>query len=254
VTEGRTATTDRAQIQSFWKLYREATAQRVAGRTQLASGGYARALEINPDHEDALYYFGSMQLDLGEFDGAARAWRHLLSVNASSARTHSRFGTLFLCLDPGAPFQLDSAEQHLRRAHELNKEENGPVLRLGEVALLRGDLASARRHIATVLGTHAESVPAHFYAGYIAWKQGNTARARAEFQQAVSAPESHAPGGVLGEGDTKQGSAPLSASGERCNQLRAISEHPRAADPERDMPNSYRELDRLLAAARTKTR
>jgi tetratricopeptide (TPR) repeat protein len=254
VTEGKTATTDRAQVQSFWKLYREATAQRVAGRTQLASGGYARALEINPDHEDALYYYGSTQLDLGDFDGAARAWRHLLSVNASSARTHSRFGTLFLCLDPGAPFQLDSAEQHLRRAHELNKEENGPVLRLGEVALLRGDLASARRHIGTVLGTHAESVPAHFYAGYIAWKQGDIARARAEFQLAVSAPESQAPGGVLGEGDTKPGTAPLRTGGERCNQLRAIAEHPRAADPERDMPNRYRELDRLLAAAGTKAR
>jgi tetratricopeptide (TPR) repeat protein len=254
VTEGRTATTDRAQIQNFWKLYREATAQRVAGGTQLAAHSYARAVEINPDHEDALYYYGSTQLALGDFDGAARAWRHLLSVNASSARTHSRFGTLFLCLDPGAPFQLDSAEQHLRRAHELNKEENGPVLRLGEVALLRGDLASARRHLATVLATHAESVPAHFYAGYIEWKQGSIARARAEFQLAISAAaESEATGGVIGEGDTKLGTAPLRTGGERCNQLRAIAEHATAADPEQDMPNRYRELDRLLAAARTKT-
>jgi tetratricopeptide (TPR) repeat protein len=255
VTEGRAPAADRAQVRRFWSLYRQATAQRTAGETRLAAESYARALALDPDHEDVLYYHGSMRLELGDFEGAARAWRHLLTVNASSARTHSRLGMLHLCLDPGAPLQLDSAERHLRRAHEINREENGPLLRLGEAALLRGDLTSARRYFATVLATHAASAPAHFYAGYIAWREGDAARAREAFRQAVAAPAAPV-AGVRGEGDTRSGSAPLRAGGggARCGQLRAIAERPRAADLERDMASRYRELDRLLAAARKRAR
>jgi Flp pilus assembly protein TadD len=251
VTEGQAASgDDRARIQSFWNLYREATAQRTAGRTQLASDTYARALELNPDHEDVLYYYGSMRLALGDFDGAARAWHHLVAVNASSARTHSQLGTLYLCPEPGAPFQLDSAERHLRRAHEINKEENGPVLRLGEVALMRGDLASARRYFATVLATHAGSALAHFYAGYIAWKNDDTAVALEDFRQATPASPAARPARVPGEGDTKRGTTPLATGESRCNQLRALAERPRGTDPERDMARRYRELDDVLSAMR----
>jgi len=254
VTEGGQRTgDDRAHIQSFWKLYREATAERTAGQMQRASESYARALELNPDHEDVLYYYGSMRMALGDFDDAARAWRHLLQVNASSARTHSQLGTLYRCTEPGAPFQLDSAEWHLRRAHEINKEENGPVLRLGEVALMRGDLASARRYFATVLATHAASEPAHFYVGYAAWKDNNVAVALEEFRAAVST-VGPSPARVPGEGDTKRGNAPLPVGETRCNQLRALAERPRGTDLERDMVRRYRELDDLLSATRRRAR
>lgn len=253
-TEGRPAADDRARVQRFWRLYREATAQRAAGRTQLAAESYARALELNPDHEDVLYYYGSMRMSLGDFDGAVRAWRHLLAVNASSARTHSRLGTLYLCPDSGAPFQLDSAEEHLRRAHEINKEENGPVLRLGEVALVRGDFTAARRHFATVLATHATSTAAHFYSGYLAWRDNNPAIALEEFRKAMSASVGPSRAAVVGEGDTKRGSTPRPVSEPRCNQLRALAERPRGADLRRDMARRYRELDSLLSATRRRTR
>ena len=254
VTEGQPVADDRARIQNFWNLYREATAQRTAGQARAAAETYARALELNPDHEDVLYYYGSMRLELGDFDGAARAWRHLLQVNASSARTHSQLGRLYLCTDSGAPLQLDSAEHHLRRAHDINKEENGPVLRLGEVALVRGDLAAAQRYFATVLATHATSTAGHFYAGYAAWKTNNTALALEEFRQAVSASVGPPPAPVAGEGDTKRGNTSPPVSESRCNRLRALAERPRGADPARDMARRYRELDSLLSATRRRAR
>jgi tetratricopeptide (TPR) repeat protein len=252
IAEGALAQPDRAQVQTFWGLLREASAQRTARRTQRAADLYARALEINPDHEDALYHFGSMRLELGDFVGAAGAWRHLLSVNPSSARTHSQLGALHLCTDAGAPFQLDSAERHLRRAHELNKEESGPLLRLGEAALMRGDAASARLHFTTVLSSHAASPPAHFYAGYIAWKSGETAGARQSFRRAFAVPGDATI--VSGEGDTKTGGAILRAEAARCSELRSLLGRPLAAGPEEEMTTRYRQLDSILGVIRQRTR
>ena len=255
MVEGGAPVTDRARVQRFWVLYRQATAQRIARQARLSSDSYANALELNPDHEDVLYYFGSMRLELGDFEGAARAWRHLVSLNSGSARTQLQLGALYLCLDADAPLQLDSAERHLRRAHEINKEETGSLIHLGEVALVRGDLASARQYFATVLATHATSSPAHFYAGYIAWTEHNTTLAREEFRRAVSAPAPvSASGGVPGEGDTKRGKAMLRSSDERCNELRALLEHPHEIDLDRDMASRYRELNSLLSAARARAR
>lgn len=249
------STSERDRIQRFWTLYREATGRRIAHQTQLAAESYARALELNPDHEDVLYYFGSMRLELGDYNGAATAWRHLLAVNPSSSRAHSQLGALYQCLDREAPLQLDSAEWHLRRAHELNKEENGPLVHLGEVALMRGDQASARRHFAAVLATDGSNAAAHFYAGYLAFRANNLTLAREELSRAGAAhqPASRVPG-APGEGDTKRGTSRLRRDGARCSQLRALSEQARAPDRERDAVSLYRELDGLISASRRRVR
>jgi Flp pilus assembly protein TadD len=255
ITESDAAGIDRTQVRDFWKLYREATSLRVARMTQRASDVYARALELNPKHEDVLYYYGGMRLDLGDFAGAARAWRTLATVNPSSARAHSELGSLFLCLEPGAPFQLDSAQRYFTRAHEINKEETGPLVRLGEVALLRGDLATAKRHFEAVLVTHAGNGAARFYAGYVDWKNGNAALAQRQFALAVAAAESAAPSALPpGEGDTKRGTAALVAETHRCGELRAVTKRLRTADPKRDMVTRYRELNSVLSIPRARAR
>jgi hypothetical protein len=154
-----------------------------------------------------------------------------------------------MCLDSGAPFQLDSAERHLRRAHEINKEETGPLLRLGEVALMRVDADAARRFFETVLATDAANGPAHFYAGYIASKSNNAAVAREEFRRA--APTAGASvAAVPGEGDTKRGSTPLDSDEGRCGELRAPSRGIQPTDDEREMAKRYAALGRLLRSAR----
>jgi hypothetical protein len=254
IVEAGTPTADRTRIQDFWRLYREATAERVAGRVQAAERSYAAALELNPEHEDVLYYLGGMRLELGDFAAAAAAWRRLASLNANSARTQSQLATLYFCLEPGAPFQLDSAEVHLRRAHEINKEENGPILRLGEVALLRHDSAAARRQFLTVLATHANNGPARFYMGYLEWKAGNLARAREEFAKGSSAVVTReAVAGVASEGDTKSGAVAAVARG-RCDDLRSLSEVRNPADKDPGMIARYRSLDSLLTAAAARAR
>jgi Tfp pilus assembly protein PilF len=248
-------TVDRTSVQRFWALYREATARRAAGQHRAALESYVRALELDPRHEDVLYYLGGMRLELGDFAGAATAWRRLIAVNPTSARAHSRLGALHACLEPGAPFQLDSAERHLRRAHEINREENGPLLRLGELALLRGRAAEARRQFATVLATHAGSGPAHFYTGYLAWKAGDTAGAQAAFRRSYAPcarPAATAQG--LGEGDTQTGRTLRPAVERRCEQLGSLTELPSLDAPAPVMSVRYQALDRLVSAASARGR
>ena len=247
--------TDRERVQQFWTIYREASAYRIAKDAPRAAATYARALELNPQHEDALYYMGSMRVELGEFAGAADAWRRLLAVNPNSARTHSQLGALYACLDQGAIFQLDSAELHLQRAHEINKEENGPLLHLAEVALLRGDRASAQRDLTAVLRNDTGNATAHFYMGYLALRNKDLPRAREELDRAAKAPLTppRPPGAASGEGDTKPG-AKLAHESVRCDQLRSAARHARELGSKVDPGERYRDLESALTAARRRAK
>lgn len=176
----------RAGIREFWEIYRGATGDRVAGRIGAARDAYRRALDLNPGHEDALYYLGNMELELGHYEAAQAAWARLVQINPSSPRAHSRLGDLYACMDPGAPRDLAKAEAEFRRALELNREETGPLLRLGETALMRGNLADAVSRLDAVIGSHSRSVEAHFLKGYVAWKRAQPDSAAALFREAVS--------------------------------------------------------------------
>ncbi|MFQ5932967.1 MAG: tetratricopeptide repeat protein, partial [Nitrospiraceae bacterium] len=138
------APAERARIQRFWELYRQATGHRIAGRTRQAVETYAGALELNTEHEDALYYLGNVYFDLGEFADAETAWKRLVDVNPTSARAHSQLGNLYLCFDYEELVDLEAAEAEFQRALDIYKEDTGPLLRLGEIALIRGDVAQAR--------------------------------------------------------------------------------------------------------------
>jgi tetratricopeptide (TPR) repeat protein len=244
---------DRASVEQFWALMREAMSQRTQGDQALALATYQRALALNPRHGDALYYAGSMQLALGDYAGAASTWRRLLAAEPNSSRALSQMGALFLCLDAGAPLRPDSAEAYFRRAHDVNKEETGPLLHLGESALVRGDPARARQLFETVLSTHAASAPAHFYAGYLALKRGDEATGAREFARAQALPVAAAVAGATNEGDTKSG-APMRSRSQHCDALRALTEERAHGDLPVAMRERYRRLDSLLTAARARPR
>ncbi len=253
--------TNRDRVLRFWELYRQATARRVGGRTREAADDYARALELNPRHEDVLYYLGNMRFELGEYEAAEDAWRRLIAVNPSSARAHSRLGDLYMCPDLESFFDLDAAEAEFERAHEINREETGPPLRLGQIALLRGDLDAALGHLDAVIGSNYSSVEAHYLKGYIAWKRGDERQAEESLAQAASFARpkeaaAGAPSGASQEGDTRSGAAPLARSGARCEPAVYSAEMPALGDPVRleEAEPGFCQLDRSLAEARAKLR
>jgi tetratricopeptide (TPR) repeat protein len=242
--------TDREQILRFWELYRAATEHRVAGRTREAASGYESALELKDDHEDALYYLGNMYIELGEQASAEETWRRLVEVSRFSARAHSRLGDLYRCAELDDFFDLDAAEAEFRRALEINTEDFRPVLQLGHVALLSGDLTKALGYFDAVIASNDSNAEAHFFKGYIAWKGGTPQQGRESFVRAVSLARPAEPSdGMSREGDTRAGSAPLVVAASICRGLRAHTEDLRTVEPSaaaEQAEQSYRELDGYL--------
>jgi tetratricopeptide (TPR) repeat protein len=199
----RVATTDpkRETVLAFWEGFRSATDARMRGDCAAASALYEQALALDPRHEDALYYLGQCLRVLREPAAARDAFERLVRVNPQSARAHLALGALLASPDDSEPMDLASAEAHLRRAHAINGEETGPVVRLGEVLLVSGRQREAGETFEAAQRTNPKSVEAAFLAGYVAWREG--ARELAPRVSAVArAAKVDAPvRGVLNEGD-----------------------------------------------------
>jgi tetratricopeptide (TPR) repeat protein len=157
----------RERVLAFWRSYNAATAARVAGDCEKAAPLYEEALKLDPRHEDSLYYLGQCRRDLHQPAAARTALERLVEVNPASARGHSALGSLLASNDPSEPLDLESAERHLRRAHEINKEETGPMVRLGEVLLVEGRSDEARRWLEDAIRTNPRSVDAALLAAYL---------------------------------------------------------------------------------------
>jgi tetratricopeptide (TPR) repeat protein len=192
------------QVLRFWSTFREATVLRGKKDYAGAAARYSDALALDPTHEDSLYYLGQCLLEAGRFAEANAAWESLVAANPHSARGHLALGALLASPDDRAPRDLPRAERHFRRAHEINAEETGPMVRLGEVLIVRGRLEEAEKWLRSAARTNPKSVDAAFLAGYILWKSGDRDAATTYFRKAINAARAERPvGGVLGEGDRK---------------------------------------------------
>ncbi|HEX7071324.1 MAG TPA: tetratricopeptide repeat protein [Rhodothermales bacterium] len=199
---------EQSTVHAFWSTYRDANRLRLAGDLEGAADGYRAALQYAPDHQDALYYLGNVLLELRRFDEALDSWRRLRAVAPEGARAHRRIGDVFSCLDEPALVDLDSAYASYRRAFNINKEETGSLIRLGEISLLQGRLEDARRYFSAVRSANEESLEALLLGGYVQWQSGHPDDGRMLFDEARSRvkplPDSTR---FSAEGDTKSGAA-----------------------------------------------
>jgi tetratricopeptide (TPR) repeat protein len=186
----------------FWERFNEASRIRSGGDCGAAVPLYEEALGLDPKHEDSLYYLGQCRRELGEPLRARDALDRLVELNPDSARGHLALGALLASPDPAEPMDLEAAERHLSRAHQINAEETGPVLRLGEVTLVSGRSEEARTWFEAVLQTNAKSVEAALLAGYVAWEEGDGPSPLARRVRDATAVETPAKG-VLNEGDRR---------------------------------------------------
>jgi tetratricopeptide (TPR) repeat protein len=193
----------RARVIAFWQKQNAATDARMRRDHGAAVDLYEAALELEPGHEDALYYLGQCRRELGRAGEARVAFERLVEVNPSSARGHLALGALLASPDPGEPLDLTMAEQHLRRAHAINGEETGPMVRLGEVLLAMGRRDEALGWFEAALRTNTKSVEAAFLAGFIAWERRSTDAGRAVRRVLEAARVEGPVKGALSEGDRK---------------------------------------------------
>lgn len=164
---------DKQRIHRFWEAYRQATEHRIAGRLHEAANEYQRAVELNNKHEDALYYLGNVYFQLGDLRAAEQTWKNLVQINPNSARAHFQLGGVYLMFEHEEVFDIEAAEGEFRRTLDINKEETAPLLRLGQIALIRGSLSDAKDYFDAVIRSNFRNVEAHVLRGYIEWKGGN---------------------------------------------------------------------------------
>lgn len=244
---------DRDRIRRFWQSYRSATRHRTAGEIRQAALEYQRALELDATHEDALYYLGSMHFELGEFAKAEGAWQRLTRVDPTGSRGFSRLGDLYFCFEQDRFFDPDRAQEMFERALGINSEETGPLLRLGQIALVKGETSASMEYLEAVTATNFRSVAAYFFKGFLAWRDGDEHQAEQLFRLAAKHYEPAEPvQGVLSEGDTRSGKAILAKVGQ-CQSFHAhAADLPSPDDPQlRSLMNErYRQLDLFLRNVR----
>jgi tetratricopeptide (TPR) repeat protein len=196
---------ERQKVRAFWQTFGRATDARMRRDCATAAGLYQEALELDPRHEDALYYLGQCLRELGRPAQSRAAFERLVALNDASARGHLALGALLASPDADEPVDLAAAERHLRRAHAINGEETGPIVRLGEVLLVTGRAGEAGAAFEAALRTNPKSVEAAFLAGFVAWDAGQVARADRLARRLREASKVEAPvKGVLSEGDRRE--------------------------------------------------
>lgn len=206
VTGSRVSSSEKKRIRQFWQHLREATNDRIAGRLEEAAEEYERALQIDNQHEDCLYYFGGVSRQLGRLRAAETAWMKLVHINPNAARAYSELGNLYLDFPGEDIFNIGNAERNFQKAFELNQEETGNLLRLGQVALIRGQYGQAKHYFDKVTKSNFKSVEAYFLGGYIAWQSGEQQKALSLLSKAIAYSQPKKPDEeVMGEGDTKTG-------------------------------------------------
>ncbi len=247
---------ERAKIRRFWEIYRAATEHRIAGRLPQALTAYEQALALNPRHEDGLYYLGNVYRALGHYREAQEKWQALLQINPTNTRAHFQLGDLYLYADPPAFFDPEAAAAEFRRVLAINGEESKAHLRLGGIALVRGDLAAAREHLDAVAGANPRDLEAHFLRGYIAWKEGDVGTALAALQQGLKFLETPQPASQFSqEGDTQL--SPSDPGSGRYSplfqgQIHHLSQS-NPTTPDKELLKHYQTLDEFLIQIRNRT-
>jgi tetratricopeptide (TPR) repeat protein len=222
-----------ADVSAQRRFYAEldaTTRARVAGDLEGAVAGYERALEAWPSHEDCLYNLGNSLLGLGRRDDALAAYRRLVLFHPESNRGWMQIGTWMLTHASPSPEMLLEAERAFGRSHEINKEESQPFVRLGLVALVRGDLARADEMLEQAARLNPQSIEARYLRGRVAWLGGDVERSRALLGEAQELARAKPPTKATGlhEGETRSGEALVARTPatELMDRWRSVADRP----------------------------
>ncbi len=196
---------ERERVLAFWEKHRAGVkVLKIEGDVERASELFRQALEYDPSHEDALYYLGNCLLAMGRTQEGLAQLKKLQEINPLSLRAFKQWGA-WRALTARSPEDLAAAERSLERALEINKEETGALLVLGEMALMRGDSEEADQRFEWACRTNPQAVGGFYLRGYLAWKRGDgeAVTKHLDAARAARGPE-WKPEGSVAEGDVER--------------------------------------------------
>ncbi len=171
--------------QKFWIYYNRATKYRLSGKADSSIIFYNKALHINPDHKDALYYTGNMYMKVGDYDNALKVWNKLIQISPQSERTFNQLGNLYFNVHNRKYFRPEKSKWYFLRANNLNKEALNPNMRLGEIALYQNRAGDAFGIFNNLLMTQHKNAEIYFLLGYLDWKSHNIKNAFNNLDQTI---------------------------------------------------------------------
>ena len=197
--------TERERVVAFWEKQRAGMdAFKIEQDIPKAAGFFAEALELNSEHEDSRYYLANCLAVQGQIDEAMLHLEKLMEINPLSHRAYKQWG-IMQAMTAESPEDLEAANQALQRSLEINKEETGTNLVLGQIALMRGDEAEAKQNFEWNTGTNPRSTGGFYLQGYLAWKRGDSDASAAFLEKALGTRgEDWKPEGAVAEGDVAQ--------------------------------------------------
>jgi tetratricopeptide (TPR) repeat protein len=193
----------RARTLLFWQTQRAAMdALKRDGDCAAAMPLFRRALALDASHQDSRYYLSNCLAVEGRTDEALAELAVLRREHPESHRAHKHWGVLRAVYARGEE-DLLAAAAALERALEINLEETGSLLALGEVELLLGELDLAEERLELACRTNPRAVGGFFLRAYIAWRRGDERAARELLEKASAARgEDFKPEGGAAEGET----------------------------------------------------
>lgn len=197
--------TEKERLVQFWTAQRAAmNALKVTKEPGNAIPLFRKALLFDPKHEDSHYYLAQCLADEGEVDAALRELEILQKLNPQSHRAFQQWGNL-RALTSSSHAELAAAETALERARQINPEETGALLILGEVSVLKGELQEAESRLSAACATNPRAAGGFFLLGYIAFANGNAEQATEYLKQTRTAlGKEWQPKGSTAEGDVKE--------------------------------------------------
>lgn len=156
--------------QTFWIYFNRATEYRLDGKTDSSITFYKKALRLNPDHKDALYYIGNMYVKADKFNSAQKVWKKLTQLNPQSERAYNQLGNLYFCVRHKDFFNPHKSMLYFKRANNLNPRAINPNIRLGEIAVFMNRKNDALGILNNLLMTEHKNAEVYFLLGYVDWE------------------------------------------------------------------------------------
>jgi len=151
-----------------------------SGRYAEAIVYYNRALEIQPDYDEARANLGNALAAQGKKDEAIAQYREALRINPNSMVAHHNLGLALV-----REGKIDEALEHYRRAVEINPGFLEGQNNLGLLLASRGQYQEAMEHLRKAIEISPAFPLAHVNLGDVLITLGRRSEAIAEFHKAL---------------------------------------------------------------------
>ncbi|MCX7717193.1 MAG: tetratricopeptide repeat protein [Candidatus Sumerlaeaceae bacterium] len=174
-----------------------------------------RALKLNPENKDALFFLGSLYRDNGDTSGAVATLTQLVKLDPKYPRAHFSLASAYLergeleqalkhfdeevKLDPlndealtdraDVHIQManyEKAEEDLKRAMQIQRDKWRPYLLYAQMAFAKEEFDKAKQNLNQVLRIKPDSVEANILMGRVLVAEKDYAKAREWFQTVVT--------------------------------------------------------------------